>query len=577
MKKLGFSKQIVILLMSLVIICTVLTGVISYKVASDQNNYLVMNNLQTLTDSTYNLIDSSVNASIKNHLRGIAEKNKNIVELYYEKFVAGELSELEAKKAILTIFSNQKIAETGYIYIVDSTGILREHPVLKGEDISSYDFIKKQIEKKDGYIEYLWKNPEDQKEQEKVLYMTYFEPWDYIISVSSYKSEFIKLVNTHDFEENILSVKIGKTGYMYVMNSLGNLIIHPKQEGKSIYNYVDSEGNYFVHEIIKKKNGDIIYPWKNPEDEDYRDKIVIYKYYEPMDWYLCSGGYIDEITKPIDELKERLFIVFIFVFILAAIIALIYSKIILIPIKNLITAMEKVIGGQFDIKIENNRNDEIGELTKIFNDMVFKIKNYMEELRISNCRLEESNINLENKVQERTRQLEKLSNLDGLTGIPNRRKMDEYLEQVWNESINNEEPLSLLLMDIDYFKNYNDTYGHPVGDDCLKIVARTIKDMLRKEIDFVARYGGEEFLAILKNTDEKTALTLAERIRKGIEDSNIPHKSSEIADYVTVSIGVCTMNQFSKGDINTIIKLTDEALYKAKTSGRNRVELNNLS
>lgn len=577
MKKLGFSKQIMILLMSLVIICTVLTGVINYSITSELNNDLVMNNLQTLTDSTYNLIDSSVNASIKNHLRGIAEKNKNIVELYYEKFISGELSESEAKEGISSILGSQRIGETGYIYIIDSTGALIEHPVLKGEDIHNYDFIKKQIEKKEGYVEYLWKNPDDEKEKGKVLYMTYFEPWDYIISVSSYKSEFIQLVNTHDFEENILSVTIGKTGYMYVMNSSGNLIIHPKQEGKSIYNYVDTEGNYFVQEILQKKNGNIIYPWKNPSEEDYRDKIVIYKYYEPMDWYLCSGVYVDEITKPIEVMKKRLFTVFIFVFFLAAIIALIYSKIILIPIKNLITAMKKVIGGEFDIKIESNRTDEIGELTKIFNDMIIKIKNYMHELKISNSRLEESNINLENKVKERTKQLEQLSNLDGLTGIPNRRKMDEYLEQVWSESLKNEEPLSLLLMDIDYFKNYNDTYGHPVGDDCLRIVAKTIKDMLRKEIDFVARYGGEEFLAILKNTDEETALSLAERIRKGIENLKIPHKSSAISDYVTISIGACTLNQFSKSDLNAFVKLTDEALYKAKTSGRNRVELNSLN
>ncbi|MCM1989099.1 diguanylate cyclase [Oceanirhabdus seepicola] len=575
MRKLGFSKQIMLLLMSLVIICTVLTEVISYSMTSKLNNNLVMNNLQTLTESTYNLIDSSVNASIKNHLRAIAEKNKNIVELYYEKFMTGELSELEAKQAVESILKSQSIGETGYIYIVDSTGVLIEHPVLKGVNISSYDFIQRQIDKKDGYMEYLWKNPEDEIARDKVLYMTYFEPWDYIISISSYKSEFINLVNTNDFKDNILSVTIGKTGYMHVMNSSGNLIIHPKQEGVSIYNYTDTEGNYFIQEIIQKKNGSITYPWKNPGEEGYKDKIVIYKYYEPMDWYLCSGVYIDEIIEPIEQMKKRLFTVFCFIFSLSALIALIYSRIILYPIKQLIKATEKVIGGEFDVRIKSNRNDEIGELTKIFNDMIYRIKNYMEELKISNSQLEEINTTLEKKVKDRTRQLELLSNQDGLTGLFNRRKLDEYLEQAWIKSLEYKEPLAIVMIDIDHFKGYNDTYGHPAGDDCLKMVARTIKEMLRKEIDFVARYGGEEFLAVLKNTDQDTALSLAEQVRKGIEDLKIPHSASKISNYVTISIGVCTLNRFANNDLKTFIELTDEALYKAKTEGRNQVKVHN--
>ena len=573
MKKIGFSKQIMLLLMSLVIICTVLTSVISYNLTSNLNSNLVMNNLQTLTDSTYNLIDSSVNTSIKNHLRAIAEKNKNIVELYYRKYMSGELSELDAKKTIESILLSQKIGATGYIYIVDSTGTLDVHPALKGVDISGYDFVTRQIEKKEGYIEYLWRNPNDERDREKVLYMTYFKPWDYIISVSSYKSEFINLVNTNDFKDNILSIKIGKTGYMHVMNSSGDLIIHPKQEGVSIYNYTDTEGNYFIQEIIHKKNGSIIYPWKNPGEEDYKDKIVIYKYYEPMDWYLCSGVYIDEIVEPINQMKTRLFFVFCFIFSISALIALIYSKIILNPIKNLIKATEKVIRGDFNISINSKRNDEIGKLTNIFNDMIYRIKNYMEELRISNSSLEEINFTLEKKVEERTHQLELLSNQDGLTGLYNRRKMDEYLEQSWFKSLESKQPLSVLLIDIDHFKGYNDTYGHPAGDDCLKKVAQNIKEKLREDIDFVARYGGEEFIAILNNTNRDKAGFLAERVRKGIENLKITHASSEISNYITVSIGVCTLYQFSNKKLQTFIEMTDEALYKAKAEGRNQVKL----
>ena len=498
MSQLGFSKQILLLLLSLVIICTVVTEVISFNMTSDLNDELIMDNIESIAESTYNLIDSAVNVSIRNHLRAIAEKNKDIIKLYYEKYQRGELSEEEAKATINEILMSQKVGDSGYTYLLDSKGVLSHHPVVSGEDISSYDFVKKQIETKEGYLSYFWKNPEDIEAREKVLYMTYFEPWDYIISVSSYKSEFINLINVFDFKENILSVKTGETGYMYVMNSKGELIIHPKQEGVSIYDSVDAEGNYFIQEIIKNKNGRIVYPWKNPDEEYYRDKIVIYRYFEPMDWYLCSGVYIEEINEPIKRMKNRLSIVFIFIVLFSAIIALIYSRIIISPIKSLINAMKNVNKGEYDITIENTRHDEIGELTNIFSKMIYRIKNYMEELKISNVQLADTNKMLEQKVKERTQELELLSNLDELTGLYNRRKLDVFLKTAWQEAIHFQEPIALLMIDIDYFKDYNDTYGHPAGDECLKRVAQRINKMFRKQDDFVARYGGEEFIVILK-------------------------------------------------------------------------------
>lgn len=541
---------------------------------SKLNDELVMENLESITESTYNLIDSAVNVSIRNHLRAIAEKNKDLIQLYYDKSQQGELSEIEAKATINEILMNQKVGDSGYTYLLDSKGILSHHPTVSGEDISSYDFVKEQIKTKEGYLSYYWKNPEDIKAREKVLYMTYFEPWDYIISVSSYKSEFINLINMFDFKENILSVKAGKTGYMYVMNSKGELIIHPKQEGVSIYDSVDVDGNYFIQEIIEKKNGSVNYPWKNPDESYYRDKLVIYRYYEPMDWYLCYGVYTDEIKEPIRIMRNRMSAVFVLIVILSTLIALIYSRIIIAPIKNLINAMKNVNKGEFDITIENNRQDEIGELTNIFSKMIHQIKNYMEELKISNLQLSDTNKMLEEKVKERTHELELLSNLDGLTGLYNRRKLDEFLKHAWQEAIHFKEPMAVLMMDIDYFKNYNDTYGHPAGDECLRRVAQTIKKMLRKQDDFVARYGGEEFIVILKNTDDVTAKSLANRLRTTIEELNIPNMSSDIADHMTISIGISILKDYEEKELDVFIKSSDDALYDAKAKGRNRVSLN---
>jgi diguanylate cyclase (GGDEF)-like protein len=544
-------------------------GVIGYKITNKLNTDLVLRSLQDLTESTYNLIDSAVNTSIRNHLSAIAEMNKKIIESYYSRVAAGEFSEEAAKNEIERILLSQKIGKTSYIYIVNSQGILQKHPFLKNADLSSHNFIKTQIAEKEGYIEYSWKNPNDTEERKKALYMTYFEPWDYIISVSSYKSEFNNLVNIRDFKKNILSRVIGETGYMYVIDSTGKLIIHPKQEGISIYDSVDSQGNYFIQEIIRNKNGMVVYPWKNPDEQQAREKIVFYRYYEPMDWYLCSGVYINELVKPVQMMKMQFLVISLGIFCLSILISIIYSKALLQPIRMLIRATERIIDGNFDINIKNGRSDEIGSLINIFNRMILKIKHYMADIHLANEQLEKANIDLEHKVRERTKQLELLSNLDGLTGIANRRKMDNYLHHAWKVAIRDRHPLSLIILDIDCFKNYNDTYGHPAGDDCLKKIVKALSGSLKRSTDFAARYGGEEFVVVLSNTTQEAAAEIAENIRKAVEDLHIPHTTSLVSSSVTISLGLSTLVSFFDTSLPDFIKSADEALYAAKQSGKN--------
>ena len=167
--------------------------------------------------------------------------------------------------------------------------------------------------------------------------------------------------------------------------------------------------------------------------------------------------------------------------------------------------------------------------------------------------------------------LESIANLDGLTNIPNRRSFDKTLDIEWRDSIRNRLPISLLFMDIDFFKNYNDTYGHQRGDECLRAIAKELKNSLNRARDFVARYGGEEFVCILPNTQKEGAINKAEELRAKIEALGLEHKSSKIADVVTISIGVCTVIPDETMHYEEIIKKADNALYLSKERGRNRV------
>lgn len=169
------------------------------------------------------------------------------------------------------------------------------------------------------------------------------------------------------------------------------------------------------------------------------------------------------------------------------------------------------------------------------------------------------------------RRLEGLARIDGLTGITNRRAFDESLDAEFRRSVRTGTPLSLLLIDVDHFKAFNDTYGHPEGDDCLKAVAKVLTDVLNRPGDVAARYGGEEFAAVLPDTEAKGAMTIAESILAEVRGLAIPHSGSRTA-IVTVSIGVSTFaGDGASGSVDTLVQEADDALYAAKAAGRNRV------
>ncbi|WP_141294105.1 diguanylate cyclase domain-containing protein [Planktothrix agardhii] len=177
---------------------------------------------------------------------------------------------------------------------------------------------------------------------------------------------------------------------------------------------------------------------------------------------------------------------------------------------------------------------------------------------------------LHQQLQLANQQLQNLAMVDQLTQIANRRCFDEILNQEWHRLVREKRPLSLLLCDIDYFKQYNDTYGHPQGDICLQQVAQALQQGVQRSIDLVARYGGEEFVVILPHTDQEGALEVAQKIQDVLEQFNLPHRSSNVADRVTMSIGICSLIPTVERFPLDLINAADHALYQAKTLGRNR-------
>lgn len=205
---------------------------------------------------------------------------------------------------------------------------------------------------------------------------------------------------------------------------------------------------------------------------------------------------------------------------------------------------------------------------KVFLELYNQKKMIEEQARLLEMKVKELS-----ELQEANFKLESLSTLDGLTGIPNRRSFDDYIEMSIKSCTRLNKPISLIMADIDFFKGYNDNYGHLKGDDCLINVAKSISLSAKRPLDFVTRYGGEEFAVILPETDEEGAKIIAEIIRKNVEELEIAHKSSNVSAYVTLSLGITTKSSSIQYSKNELIEHADKALYNSKSNGRNQVSV----
>lgn len=221
---------------------------------------------------------------------------------------------------------------------------------------------------------------------------------------------------------------------------------------------------------------------------------------------------------------------------------------ILKPLQKLADAMGRVRAGGTGERVEKmGPSQELIEIGDNFNDMLFTL-------------------------EETSKRMKRLADQDALLHIPNRRLLDERLHNEWRRLARTHEPLCLLMVDVDLFKRYNDHYGHQEGDDCLKRVTAVLRSALRRPADMVARYGGEEFVLLLPETDEAGAVNIAEDIHARMAEKAIPHEASDVADYVTVSIGLACSVPTPSQHVDELLERADKALYRAKDGGRNRTE-----
>ena len=299
--------------------------------------------LTNTTAMIYNIVNTSVNVAIKNHLRAVAEKNLDILTDLYQRSLAGTISREEARKRAAEVILSQTIGRSGYLYCLDSHGDVTVHPraELIGTNLSEHAFIRQMMEKKQGYLEYEWKNREEENFRPKALYMAYFKPWDWIIAASAYRSEFIRLVNVQDFRQSILSLKFGQSGYAFVFDRNGRAIIHPALQNINIFQAPELP-NQYLKDMMQRKKGRSVYYWKNPGETRARKKLVIFNYIPEYQWIVASSSYLDELYQPLTTIRNVFLGISLLFFCIMLAVAFGISRTIITPLRQLMARSKKL-------------------------------------------------------------------------------------------------------------------------------------------------------------------------------------------------------------------------------------------
>jgi len=358
-----------------------LSSMVMYGVMRQTVETSIESELTNSTSALLNMVRTAVSVSIKNYLRAVAEKNLEVVEHFYDLYQRGEMTEAAAKQMAEAVLLKQKIGTTGYIACVNSAGTMVIHPqrYWVGRDITDHAFVQEMISRKEGYIEYEWKNPGEDDYRPKALYCTYFAPWDWIINVSSYRREFSQLVNVNDFRDGVLAMHFGQTGYSFILGYDGRVIVHPSLEG---VNLLEREGGqeHPIRTMLTRKQGKLVYAWQNPGDPVARTKLVVYTDLPEYGWVLASSSYLDEVHTPLDDISRVIIITGMACLVILLPVTFWISGSITRPLNALIDQMDLAARGDMSGRLRIESTDEVGRLASYFNTFMDRLQTYSRSL-----------------------------------------------------------------------------------------------------------------------------------------------------------------------------------------------------
>jgi len=353
---------LVLLIMNYLAVTYVLNGTINQSLARE---------LENSTRTAVEMVRSHAQITIRNHLRNEANRVLSVVGYIHDRGRRDGLTEGDIRLRADGYLLTRRIGDTGYIYVVDSLGQVLVHPYDEVRDTSviEYDFVQQQISEKEGYLEYSWKNPDDDSIREKVLYMEHYAPWDWIVSVSAYKDEFHHLIRVDDFRESIQTLQVGDGGYLFVFDQEGDILIHPDLAGQN-YRYlnVDEELDLSLFDdMLKRRNGTIRYRWLDADRETVVNKMLLFREIPELGWIVASSVYIDEYSRVIG----RVHLVLLGIFIVSLVFFLVASRQLARqlsrPLTDLVLFLEESSGTDYSRRFPYAGRDEFSLVADRFN------------------------------------------------------------------------------------------------------------------------------------------------------------------------------------------------------------------
>ena len=654
----------------------VLSGVVIYSFVYDNMRRNMLEKLASSTLSIKNVVESAAHLAVRNHLQAIAQVDVDLLHSLDRQVGEGKLTRSAAMEQAAQFFVHQRICDHGYVYVISGKGVVQAHPdpAMAQADLSGFDFIRKQLIQKNGRLDYQWKDPGEAVERSKSLYMAYYEPWDWIVSVSSYQDEFNFLAK--ELRQGLSTHHFGNTGYAFVVSGQGEIILHPWLMG-NVHSGENAAALPLFQRMTAMKNGQFSYLWEEGDGGGSKKKIVFFNYIPGLDWIVASTVYEDEILAPLTKLGWVVGLIVLSALVLVAPLGLALGNLIARPLSRLTQQMHRAAEGDTQVYAEEEALGEIGVLGRHFNQ-------YLERLRRSNqkilCEINErilaeqqliiyrkavehalegigitdptgtilavnqafteitgyaadevvgkstsllqsgrhdqafytqlwssllatgrwtgeiwnqrkngeiypeilsiSAIDDENgevthyvavfhdvtAVKRQEEQIVHQAYHDGLTGLPNRSLARDRIEVSLAHVKRGGTRLAVLFLDLDNFKNVNDSLGHEWGDKLLLQVANRLVSQVREE-DTVARLGGDEFLILVAAvaTDE-VVVDLAKRLLHSFAS---PFNVDGNDLFVTASIGVAFYPE-DGATAGVLTKHADIAMYQAKANGKNR-------
>ena len=361
-------------------LCAIIIGLAIWYMMYTATNERINSELANVTDSTLSMIAAASDVSIQNTLRSMAEKNREIVAFFYQQVQEGVLTEAEAKKEIQDVLLAQTVGKSGYPFTADisrlPTIILRVHPKaeLRDKDLTHVDFLQEAAKHKKGYLEYEWKNPGETVARKKVMAVSYFEPWKLLVGVTCYKADFVGMVKIEDLRKQILSIRLGKKGTIYVMDMEGNVLVHPTLTGVNVIEEVDADGKNFAREMVERKNGRITYNWLIPGENKTMKRLALFRTVPKHDWIVAARVNAEEIYAPLRRVNYVMAGGILVFLILLLVPVLLIRQRVLQPLKQVTDAAQRLGNLELTIALDTDRRDEVGGLFNSMHDMTCSLK-----------------------------------------------------------------------------------------------------------------------------------------------------------------------------------------------------------